>query len=217
MRKNVIFVIVFIAVILGLVRLHTISSDNEKSQTISINGIANIQYPASVEPRNDIPFELLINPEDKALLPDSVNYEEFRPNLILLQKGFNEKNNQLLKEFPNIVANAILLENFNASILETEYATSLSDNINRLIEQNAQRTTSTISDWRTLPVTNINGATALRFEYKLENRNKKVLNIIITYLFKDDKQVELTLSAPNKDLEKWTVIYNEVLNNISIN
>lgn len=217
MRKNVIFVIVFIAIILSLVRLHTISLECEKNQTTSIKGIANLQYPASVEVRNDIPFEFLINPEDKKLLPDSVNYEEFRPNLILLQKGFNEKDSELLKEFPNIVANAISLENFNASILETEYAASLSNNVNSLVQQNAQRTASTISDWKTLPVTKINGATALRFEYKLENSNKKILNIIVTYLFQDDKQVEITLSAPNKDLKKWTAIYNEILNTVSIN
>lgn len=217
MRKNVIFVIVFIAVILGLVKLHTISLENEKNQSIGIKGIANIEYPASVEVRNDIPFELLINAEDKALLPESVNFEDFRPNVILLKKSFNEKDSLQLKEFPNIIANAISLENFDASILETEYAESLGENLNNLVKQNAERTSSKISDWQASPISKINGATVLKFKYKLENRNKKNLNIIIAYLFKDNKQVEITLTAPNKNIEEWTAIYNEVLNTASIN
>lgn len=217
MRKNVIFVIVFVAAILGLVQLHIVSLEDEKGQVINIKGIADISYPASIEARNDIPFELLINPEDKKQLPDGINYEEFRPNLILLQKGFNEEDSIQLKEFPNIIVNALSLEDFDASILETEYVSSLINNVSSLIQQNAQRTSSTISEWKALPVTKINGATTLRFEYKLENRNKKPLHIIMSYLFKDDKQVEITLSTPDKDLEKWTSIYNEIVNSATIN
>lgn len=217
MRKNVIFVFVFAAVILGLVQLHTLSLKEEKGKSVNIEGIANVLYPASVEVRNDIPFELLINPDDKKLLPDGVDFEKFRPHLILLAKGFNEKDSVQLKEFPNIVINALTLDGFDASILETEYAASLSNNIHELIQQNAQRTSSIVSDWNALPVTAINEVTLLRFEYKLENQNKKVLNIIMSYLFKGNKQVEVTLSAPNKDLKKWNTIYNDILNNISIN
>lgn len=217
MRKNIIFAILLIAVILGLIQLHTVSLENEKSQVINIKGITNITYPPSIEARNDIPFELLINPEDKRQLSDGINYEEFRPNLILLQKGFNEKDSLQLKEIPNIIVNALSLEDFDASILETEYVMSLINNVSNLVQQNAQRTFSIVSEWKTLPVTKINGATTLRFEYKLENRNKKPLHIIMSYLFKDDKQVEITLSAPDRDLKKWTSIYNEIVNNTTIN
>lgn len=217
MRKNVIFVFVFAAVILGLVQLHTLSLKEEKGTSVNVEGIAHVVYPASVEVRNDIPFELLINPDDKKLLPDSVDYEKFRPHLILLEKGFNEKDSTQLKEFPNIIINALTLDGFDASILETEYAASLTNNIHGLINQNAERTSAVISNWNALPVTKVNGVTILKFEYKLENQNKKVLNIIMSYLFKGNKQVEVTLSAPNKDLKKWDAIYNDVLNNISIN
>lgn len=217
MRKNIIFVFVFAAMVLGLVQLHTLSLEELNHQSVSLKGIADLSYPSSVEVRNDIPFEVLINQDDKKILPDSVDYEQFRPALILLGKSFDEKDSLQLSEFPNIVANALILEGFDASILETEYVESLSNNVSNLIQQNAERTASIVSDWSAIPVTKINGATVLRFEYKLQNQNKKVLNIIISYFFKDDKQVEVTLSAPAKDLKKWAAIYNEILNNVSIN
>lgn len=212
MRKNIIFVVIFIAVILGLIQLHTVSS----VQTVNVQGIVNILYPTSIEARNDIPFEVLVNPEDKKLLPDSVNIEKFRPNLILLQKGFNEKDSSQLKEFPNIIVNAITIPSFNASILETEYASSISGKLYGVIQHNAELTSSIVSDWKALPLMKINGATALRFQYKLENSNKRILNIYMSYLFKDDKQVEVTLSTPNNDKKRWFAIYNSILNNLSI-
>nr|WP_297168851.1 hypothetical protein [uncultured Dysgonomonas sp.] len=216
MRKNVIFVFVFAAVIWGLVQLHTKSLEDSKDGSFNVKGIAVVSYPSSVEERNNIPFELLINPADKALLPDSTDYEKFRPNLILLEKGFNEKDSVQLKEFPNIVVNAVTIDSFDASILETEYAVSLAKAINSIIYQNADRTSSSVSDLKELPISQINGAKVLRFEYRLESQNRKILNIIVSYLFKNDKQVEVTLTSPDKDLKKWTSIYNEVLNNISI-
>ena len=82
MKKNVIFVFVFAAVIWGLVKLHTLSID----QSVTLKGIVHLSYPASVEVRNDIPFGILINPDDKKILPDNVDYEQFRPDLILLEK-----------------------------------------------------------------------------------------------------------------------------------
>lgn len=217
MKKNVIFVIVFIAVILGLVKLHSIASEDQKNQTINIKGVVDLQYPASVEVRNDIPFELLINPEDKKLLPDSVNCEKFRPDLIFLQKGFNEKDSLQLKEFPNIVANVVSLEYFDASTLKPEHIEALGNKVNDFVKQNANRTSSIVSEWKTLPMAKINGVTALKFEYKLTNKNGKILYIIISYLLKGNKQVEIILSSPKNDLVKWTAIYNKVLNTVSIN
>lgn len=217
MRKNVIFVFVFAAVILGLVQLHTLSLEEVKeSQSVNVHGIATVSYPTDVEIRNDIPFELLINQDDKKLLPDSVDYEKFRPNLILLKKGFNEKDSEQLKEFPNIVINALALDGFDDSILETEYTASLINKVHDVILQNAERTSSSISNWNALPIGKINGMKVLRFEYKLESQNKKVLNIIMSYLFKDNKQVEVTLSAPDKDLKNWLGIYNDILNHVTI-
>ncbi len=216
MRKNVIFVFVFAAVIWGLVQLHTMSLEDSKDQSFNVKGIAVVSYPASVEVRNDIPFELLINPVDKILLPDSVDYEKFRPNLILLKKGFNEKDSLQLKEFPNIIVNALTIDSFDASILETEYAVSLGKAIHNMIYENADRTSSSVSNWNELPITQINGAKVLRFEYKLESQNKKILNIIVSYLFKNDKQVEITLSSPDKNLKEWASIYDNILNNVSI-
>lgn len=216
MRKNVIFVFVFAAVIWGLVQLHTMSLEDSKDQSFNVKGIAVVPYPASVEVRNDIPFELLINPVDKKLLPDSVDYEKFRPNLILLKKGFNEKDSLQLKEFPNIIVNALTIDSFDASILETEYAISLGKAIHNMIYENADRTSSTVSNWNELPITQINGAKVLRFEYKLESQNKKILNIIVSYLFKNDKQVEITLSSPDKNLKEWASIYDNILNNVLI-
>lgn len=216
MRKNVIFVFVFAAVILGLIQLHTVSLEDSKDQSFNVNGVAVVSYPVSLEVRNDIPFELLINPADKNLLPDSVDYEKFRPHLILLKNGFDEKDSSQLKEFPNIIVNALTIDNFDASILETEYAVSLGKAIHGMVYQNADRTSSSVSNWNELPIGQINGAKVLRFEYKLESQNKKIMNIIVSYLFKKDKQVEITLSSPNKDLKEWTPIYDNILNNVSI-
>lgn len=216
MRRNVTFVIIFGAAILGLIRLHTISVESDKDHAINVNGIVNIVYPPSVEVRNDIPFGLLINPDDKKLIPDSINGESLKPDLILLEKGFDEKDNTQLNAFPSIVVNAVTLESFDASILETDYLGSLINRISQIVEEKAKLTASTVLEWKELPVTKIDGAIALRFEYKLENSTKKILNTHLSYLFKTDKQVEVTLVSPDKNLKEWAEIYNGILNNLSI-
>ncbi len=215
MKKNVIFVFTFAAVILGLLQLCACSPKETKSQLV--NGIAQVSYPDDVEIRNDIPFELLVNQDDRKLLPDSVDLEKFRPHLILLQKGFDEKKPEQLKQFPSIVVKALTFDRFDASVLKAEDIALLSNKMRELIVQNAGRTSATVSDWNTFPVAKIKDATVLKFGYKLENKDKKILNITVSYLFKGNKQVEVTLSAPDKDLKKWTAIYDEVLNNTSIN
>ena len=152
MRKNVIFTIVFAAVIAGLVQLHSYSqkemADAVSELTItSIDGIADISYPSAVEERNDIPFVKLIDPEVRKSIPDSVDVEIYRPGKIFLAKGFNADDPAQLKNFSNIVISGNVIDGFNSDNLTDEAVTQISTSVKASVEQNAAQSSFLISDW----------------------------------------------------------------------
>lgn len=221
MRKNVIFTIVFAAVIAGLVQLHSYSqkemADAVSELTItSIDGIADISYPSAVEERNDIPFVKLIDPEVRKSIPDSVDVEIYRPGKIFLAKGFNADDPAQLKNFSNIVISGNVIDGFNSENLTDEAVTQISTSVKASVEQNAAQSSFLISDWTDKPAEEINGTKVLRYEYKQINSADRITCMALTYLFKGNKQVEVLMSAQEKEYAEWAAINDKIVSGIVI-
>lgn len=221
MKKNVIFVIVFAAVIVGLVQLHKYSqkeiADAARLAAVTdVNGIADLTCPSAVEERSDIPFEKLIDPESRKLIPDSVNVEAFRPHKIFLAKGFDAGDADLLKNFSNIIVNANTINGFNADNLTDETIAQISESVKASIEQSASHTSYRISEWTASPLAESNGSKVLQYKYIQNNNENKSTYMILTYLFKGDKQVEVMLASTGEDYSKWISINNELVKSIVI-
>lgn len=221
MRKNVIFTIVFAAVIAGLVQLHSYSQ-KEMANAVSeltitsIDGIADISYPSAVEERNDIPFVKLIDPEVRKSIPDSVDVEIYRPGKIFLAKGFNADDPAQLKNFSNIVISGNVIDGFNSDNLTDEAVTQISTSVKASVEQNAAQSSFLISDWTDKPAEEINGAKVLRYEYKQINSSDRITCMALTYLFKGNKQVEVLMSAQEKEYAEWAAINDKIVSGIVI-
>lgn len=221
MRKNVIFTIVFAAVIAGLVQLHSYSQ-KEMANAVSeltitsIDGIADISYPLAVEERNDIPFVKLIDPEVRKSIPDSVDVEIYRPGKIFLAKGFNADDPAQLKNFSNIVISGNVIDGFNSDNLTDEAVAQISTSVKASVEQNAAQSSFLISDWTDKPAEEINGAKVLRYEYKQINSSDRITCMALTYLFKGNKQVEVLMSAQEKEYAEWAAINDKIVSGIVI-
>lgn len=221
MRKNVIFTIVFAAVIAGLVQLHSYSQ-KEMANAVSeltitsIDGIADISYPSAVEERNDIPFVKLIDPEVRKSIPDSVDVEIYRPGKIFLAKGFNADDPAQLKNFSNIVISGNVIDGFNSDNLTDEAVAQISTSVKASVEQNAAQSSFLISDWTDKPAEEINGAKVLRYEYKQINSSDRITCMALTYLFKGNKQVEVLMSAQEKEYAEWAAINDKIVSGIVI-
>lgn len=221
MRKNVIFTIVFAAVIAGLVQLHSYSQ-KEMANAVSeltitsIDGIADISYPLAVEERKDIPFVKLIDPEVRKSIPDSVDVEIYRPGKIFLAKGFNADDPAQLKNFSNIVISGNVIDGFNSDNLTDEAVTQISTSVKASVEQNAAQSSFLISDWTDKPAEEINGAKVLRYEYKQINSSDRITCMALTYLFKGNKQVEVLMSAQEKEYAEWAAINDKIVSGIVI-
>ena len=182
----------------------------------SIDGIADISYPSAVEERNDIPFVKLIDPEVRKSIPDSVDVEIYRPGKIFLAKGFNADDPAQLKNFSNIVISGNVIDGFNSDNLTDEAVAQISTSVKASVEQNAAQSSFLISDWTDKPAEEINGAKVLRYEYKQINSSDRITCMALTYLFKGNKQVEVLMSAQEKEYAEWAAINDKIVSGIVI-
>ena len=216
MRRNVIFVIVFAAVVIGLIQLHNYSVENESGwKSISIDGLISLSYPDDIKERSDIPFELLVDREYKKILPEGADYESFRPGLIFLSRDFNEKDTAQLASFPNITVNAHAVESFDIEQLTDSMQYSILENIKVAIDRNLENTPYEIVEWKEFDSYRIEEGVVFRFYYLKEHETTQAQSSsITTYLFKNGREVEATLSAPGETINKWEGIYNGMISSI---
>lgn len=212
MRKNVIFVIVFAAIIYGLVQLHYYSVDdtcraNEPDwKTIEVGKSFSIGYPADIKLRNDIPFVKLVDPEFKAVLPDDTDYEQYRPELVFLASDFDDKDSLSFVSFANIVVRNGSSKSFSGVIDDNLIAS-----IKSSLENNVLNTSYHIASWNDVEKMDVNGASAFKVSFTQQNDSKSI-DIVSTYLFKGDQLVQVSLSLPESENKgKWLTIYDKVV------
>lgn len=217
MRVKITFVVVFAAVILGLVQLHKYSlkeSVTTVSSRVDINGIASFEIPNGIESRGDIPFGLLIDPELIKTIPEDTDFEKYRPHIILLKEGFDTNDRNQIKEFGNIVINGNVYDGFSADAIDENYFANIANSIATSVQNNLANTVYRVSDWTVHIATLTNGAKMLQCQYKQNKQEGGSTQVIVSCLFKDDKQIEATLSTPEQESNEWFQAYEGVLNSI---
>lgn len=219
MKKNVIFIIVFAAVIIGLVKLHECSMDQKPGwKTIALDEVVSISYPQSVEERSDIPFELLLDKEYKKSLPEGINYEQYRPKLIFLAKNFNEQDSVQLLSFPNIVVNMHTIQPIDYKEMTDDTKEAILKQIQSTIENSTQNTSYRIIKWNNLDSYLINDGIAFKVSFVKENtETQAIVSSVITYLFNKDHEVEIISSIPGEAINEWTSIYDKMVNSVMFN
>lgn len=176
---------------------------------IPIGKIGTMLYPNGVEERSDIPFIKLVDEESKRKLGDSINYEIYRPNTLLLEKGFDENNPTQLTSFNSITINTIngdfekimdiSREDFEKIIKNTE-------------ERNLQNTPYKIVAWNSFDIIPLpNDILKVSYSFLQENENSESKNICTTYFYTKDSQSKITLTCNKNDLDKWLVMYSDLI------
>lgn len=226
MRQNVIFSFVFIAIIVGLVQLHKYSVEKEgKDQSevsspvnnLTIKDIAFVTNLAGLEERSDIPFVKLVDPELRKTLPEDTNYEQYRPDKILLKERFNADDPDQVKEFSSIIFSLTQMSDIENHIITYENDLStLNEYVSQYVKNNAEQMSAIISDWKASSLVDHNNAKQISFEYKQTCSSGKAMYNIISFIYKGDYQLQVVLAATPSDYLKWIKKYNLILNSIDI-
>lgn len=214
MAKKIVFVIGFALVIIGLIKLHYCSVDEKSNmQTAAIGQSGLLYYPASLENRVDIPFELLIDPEFRELLPSDIDYEGLRPQVILLKKSFDYNDPAQLGEFPNITVNGLLAD-VDIVGFTPEQIDIIKNNMRESVLNGLSSTSYKITDEKPVDVSTTGKQYLFKYQYRQASDNGKNMNVITSYIWDGKNQVSAILSSPDKNLKEWQVIYNNLLNSI---
>lgn len=224
-QQKFIFVVVFFAIIYGLVKLHEYSLTEQTQCTgkqtgsvtsVSIGNFVDITNISDLEERSDIPFEILIDPDLKQNLPDTINYDAFKPNKVFLEKGFDANNPNQLKEFGNIVVIVNSIPGLQKLLEDKKMFELLSDQLKGSIDKNAESISATITDWQELPLSDLNDASIVMFRYVQTKKDGRQTINVVSCIFKNDHQVQVIMSAPNRDAEVWMNRYQELLESVYI-
>lgn len=219
MKRNVIFVIVFTAVIISLVKLHACSIEQKSDwKTITIDELISISYPDQIEERSDIPFVLLLDNEYKKSLPENTDYEKYKPKSIFLAKNFNENDTTQLQSFPNIVVNVRNIEPVNFSELTDDAKTQILTHIQSTIENEVEKTSYQITNWDELDSHLLDDGIIFRASYTKKNElTDRTVSSTVSYIFSKNREIEITLSTPGETTNKWRNIYDEMIDSVEFN
>lgn len=204
-----------IFLLLFLVQSNAVVSKGIKStplNKIDILSTGSITYPANLEERSDIPSKLLVDEEFKKHMSDSVDYEKIRPTLIFLKKGFVvPQPNEKKMSFGYITVTALSGRyRFPKEISESQKA-KMESNIRQEVDTNIIGTQFKIKKWNPFEFKKINGLVAIQYSYEQTLNGKNQSNIRITNLYDTDVQLQIVLSAPKKEYDKWLVYYNQII------
>lgn len=214
LRKKLSLGIILLIGLSAFVSCNKNTSKNDsatESRTVSVGGIANFTYSDSLLLNPDVPFELLVDEEYKKLLPDTFNYDRFKPEVVLVAQNLDLKDSLALKSFPNIVLNLENPEDASRIYLSDAIKANILESILRGINGTAYK----ISDWKNIDTfltkDSING---LMVSYTQVGADNKALNIDNTYLFPRGKMIRITLVSPDGTYTKWKQYYNDIVNSV---
>lgn len=186
------------------------NNTSQSNSSLKIENVGEVFFSSNIESRNDIPFALLIDEEFKQKLPDTTNYEIYRPASIFLEKGFNEKDSTQLKSFPSITI-TVLPQQIN--LMDS----MLVENIITLTRANIEGTNYKIIDWTELdsqtPVSDTIPSFRLAYT-QLNEKKKEEMKVISQYIFRDKNLVIINLSSPQKNYDEWKPYFDQLIKNI---
>lgn len=217
--KCFIFCLVFCILSLGMGACgnkKSASIDDDKKVTnnvVKLEGFSEIKLPDSIEVRNDIPFSLLLDKELKKNIPDTVDVDIYKPDYIILKKGFNENDSLQLAVFPNITISTISSNDGSSLALGDEMIEGL---INRIL-MNIAATPYIISEWKKLDTSFVlpDGSPGLVLKYVQKQKDTdQRTNITNLFILKNGKLINILMSAPDSRDEEWNGYFDKIINSI---
>lgn len=210
--NNIKQILLFVFLSLPTVYLSAQKGEKLVVHQIDVLNIGSLNYPSAVEERSDIPFKLLVDEEYRKLVGDSVDYEKFRPALIFFEKGFVPPvEGQKKVSFGYISVTAMTGKYRFPKELSTIQKETLEKSIRHDVDTNLVGTGFKIKKWDAFEFKNINGLPSVTYSYQQELKGKAHTNIITTSMYDSDVQLQITLSAPQKEYKKWLPYYNTMV------
>lgn len=194
-----------------------IISSKEKRTTVPLKRVevltvGSIVCPIGVEERSDIPFKLLVDEEFRRIMSDSIDYENYRPTLVFLEKGFEVLNSTDKKRSFGSISVTVLSGKyrFPKEMSDIQKA-KIENNIKMEVDSNLINTQFRVKRWNPFEFKKINELTAIQYSYEQTLNGKNPTRIITTNLYDSDVQLQIVLSAPQKEYKRWLSYYNQLL------
>lgn len=187
---------------------------SKKDNTVNIDDVASFTYQEGLQVNPDIPFKLLVDKEYIKMLPDTFNYEAYKPNVLLLPKDLNVKDTADLGSFPSI---AINLEN-PGKVADVYLGSKVRDYLIGSLANSILGTSYKINLWKDISTfvskDSVNG---LLISYRQINDDNKALNIDNSYLFPHGKMIRITLTSPDSTYNEWKKYYDDIISSVVFN
>lgn len=181
---------------------------------MNVSNVLTFEYPTIVQNKKDIPFKYLVDKEFRQILGDSIDYEQFRPNLLLLDRNFTITDSLNIAPFANITLNYIPSYEESTPSIDSTNIAALEQNIKRNIEQNLEGTNYKVTKWNPFVITNTQGLPTLQYSYEQQLGKDEPSEVYASYIFDKSGQIQFGMSSPKKDAEQWKSTYNSLISSI---
>lgn len=184
---------------------------NSYQRLLKVSDVGTMVYPINVEERNDIPFEMLVDKESKRKLGDSIDYERFRPSLVLLKNGFNENDSTQLENFSSITINVKSGDFSKMSDPDSISVNSIQEQFRASVERNLKNTNYTLNSWDSFDSYEKHGYRIISYSYTQQLDDAEPKHISITYFYTATMEAQVTLTASESEYSLWEPEYNQMI------
>lgn len=181
------------------------------NRKVNIADIATFEYPTEIQDRKDIPFKYLVDNEYKKILGDSVNYEQFRPGLLFLDRDFVITDSTNVPAFGSLSFNVLPEYKKRTLSKDSIKVDVLESNIKLNVQQNIDSTDYRINKWGEFKVVELSGVPAIQYSYEQQLRDEQPSEVHSTYIFDKPAQIQISMSSPINTLPDWKNRYDKIL------
>ncbi len=180
-------------------------------RSVNIADIGIVSYPTTIADCKDIPFKYLVDKEFKKILGDSIDYEQFRPGLLFLDRNFEIGDSTNVAPFGSISLN--VTPEYNKRILNKDSIRIdiLEQNIKAGVQSNIDSTTYKINSWGDFYLTETQGLPTLMYSYQQQKEGDAPSDIYSACIFDKTLQIQMTASSPESESTKWKSIFDNIL------
>lgn len=180
-------------------------------RSVNIADVATMRYPTIIAERKDIPFKYLVDKEFKKILGDSIDYEQFRPGLLFLDRNFEIADSTDVAPFGSLSLNVI--PEYNKRVLHKDslHLDTLEKNIKAGIQSNIDSTNYKISNWGDFYLTETQGLPTFMYSYRQQKEGAEPSDVYAACIFDKTLQIQMTASAPVSQSADWKSTFDQVL------
>lgn len=180
-------------------------------RSVNIADIATMRYPTTIAERKDIPFKYLVDKEFKKILGDSIDYEQFRPGLLFLDRNFEIADSTDVAPFGSLSLNVIPEYNKRVLPKDSLHLDVLQKNIKAGIQANIDSTNYKISNWGDFYLTETQGLPTFMYSYRQQKEGSEPSDVYAACIFDKTLQIQMTASAPASQSANWKSTFEQVL------